>query len=253
MAYLLSEHFTTYVIIFLSGMLGYVISTLSGGGGSLILVPVMNVFIGTKATAPVIQLGNLIGEPARLFLFWKHIEWKIVKYYLPPAIVGAVLGVWMFASIKLEWLQIIVGLFLISTIFQFRFGKKERSFNMKLKGFIPLGFAVEFFSSVIGAVGPVLNPFYLNYGLEKEKMIATKTANSFFVNLVQITTYSAVGALKNNLWIYGIVLGIGASVGNWIGKILLQHFSNKLFRIFVIAIMVLSGVLMIARQLSNIF
>jgi uncharacterized protein len=244
-----SADWVSYFIIFLAGLIAYVISTLSGGGGSLLLVPVINFFIGAKATAPVINLGNLIGEPVRILLFWKNIEWRIVKYYLPSAIAGAVLGGWIFANIKIEWLQIIIGLFLISTIFQYRFGKKERSFKMKLSWFIPIGFFVEIFSTLIGAVGPVLNPFYLNYGLEKEKMIATKTINSFFIGLVQIATYSALGSLKGNLWLYGLVLGIGASAGNWIGKTFLSKVSNALFRKLAIAVMVISGLIMIIKQL----
>ena len=244
-----SGDWVSYFIIFLAGLIAYVISTLSGGGGSLLLVPVINFFIGAKATAPVINLGNLIGEPVRIWLFWKNIEWRIVKYYLPSAIAGAVLGGWIFANIKIEWLQIIIGLFLISTIFQYRFGKKERSFKMKLSWFKPIGFFVEIFSTLIGAVGPVLNPFYLNYGLEKEKMIATKTINSFFIGLVQIATYSALGSLKGNLWLYGLVLGIGASAGNWIGKTFLSKVSNALFRKLAIAVMVISGVIMIIKQL----
>jgi uncharacterized membrane protein YfcA len=244
-----SGDWVSYFIIFLAGLIAYIISTLSGGGGSLLLVPVINFFIGAKATAPVINLGNLIGEPVRILLFWKNIEWRIVKYYLPSAIAGAVLGGWIFANIKIEWLQIIIGLFLISTIFQYRFGKKERSFKMKLSWFIPIGFFVEIFSTLIGAIGPVLNPFYLNYGLEKEKMIATKTINSFFIGLVQIATYSALGSLKGNLWLYGLVLGIGASAGNWIGKTFLSKVSNALFRKLAIAVMVISGLIMIVKQL----
>lgn len=41
--------------------------------------------------------------------------------------------------------------------------------------------------------------------------------NSFFVGLVQITSYTALGSLHGKLWIYGIVLGLGASAGSWIG------------------------------------
>lgn len=248
-----SVEITTLLIIFFAGLIAYVISTLSGGGGSLLLVPVINFFIGGKATAPVINLGNLIGEPVRIILFWKYIKWKITLYYVLPAVAGAILSAWLFSKLKLEWLQIVVGLFLISTIFQYRFGKKERSFKMTLKGFIPLGFIVAFFSTLIGATGPVLNPFYLNYGLEKEPMIATKTINSFFVGLVQVSSYTFFGALNGDLWVYGIVLGVGASVGNWIGKRFLKKLSGNTFRIFVIVVMALSGCIMIARQLMNYF
>lgn len=249
---LITDNWVTYAVFFLSGTVAYVISTLSGGGGSLLLVPVVNLMLGVKATPPVINLGNLIGEPVRIVMFWKDIQWKVTLYYVLPGIVGTVLSALLFSALKLEWLQVLVGVFLISTLFQYRFGKKERSFQVKLWWFIPLGLFVSFFSTIIGAVGPVLNPFYLNYGLEKERMIATKTMNSFFIGLVQISSYTALGALKGNLWLYGIALGLGASTGNWIGKVLLKKFTNDTFRKFVIGIMVISGVIMIVKQLREI-
>ena len=247
-----NESLWIYIVLFLSGVFAYIISILSGGGGSLLLVPVINFLIGGRATAPVVNLGNMVGEPVRIVLFWKNIEWRIVKHYLPSAIAGAVLGAWIFSNIKLEWLQIIVGLFLISTIFQYGFGKKERSFKMKLVWFIPIGFFVEIFSTLIGATGPVLNPFYLNYGLEKEKMIATKTINSFLIGLVQISSYTALGSLKGNMWISGIIVGLGASLGNWIGKKSLKRISTATFRKLVIAVMVLSGIIIIVKQLIDV-
>jgi uncharacterized membrane protein YfcA len=251
MSHLFSDGLINYIIVFFAALVAYVISTLSGGGGSLLLVPVINFFLGVKETAPILNLGNLVGEPVRIVLFWNNIEWQVVKFYLPSAIAGAVFGAWIFSNIKLEWLQIIIALFLISTLFQYRFGNKERSFKMTLTWFLPLGFFVEFFSSLIGATGPILNPFYLNYGLQKEKLIATKTINSFFIGLIQITTYSALGSLKGNLWFYGIILGIGASVGNWVGKTFLKKITNALFKKIVIAVMVISGITMIVRQLMS--
>lgn len=246
----LKDGYILYITIFFAATVSYIISTLSGGGGSLLLVPVINFVLGAKVTSPVINLGNLIGEPIRLIMFWKYIDWKVTKFYVPPAVIGAISGAFLFHNLKLEWLQIIVGLFLVSTIFQYKFGKKEKSFNMKLKWFIPLGLAIGFFSTLVGAVGPVLNPFFLNYGIEKEQMIATKTANSFLVGLVQISSYTALGNLKGNLWIYGIVLGLGASLGNWIGKIYLKKISNIFFRKMVISIMVISGIIMILKNLN---
>ncbi|WP_230679844.1 hypothetical protein [Pontibacter sp. 172403-2] len=63
-----------YFFILVAALLAYIISTLSGGGGSLLLVPVVSFLLGAKVTAPVINLGNLLGAPVRLYLFWKDIE-----------------------------------------------------------------------------------------------------------------------------------------------------------------------------------
>lgn len=245
--------FGIIISLFVFGIVAFVISTISGGGGALVLVPFLNWMIGVSHTAPVLNLGTFLGRPARLIIFWKHIQWKVCLYYAPAAIIGAWLASWLFSNFKIAWLQILVGLFLISTVWQYRFGKKERSFNMRLWYFILLGFIVSIFGTIIGALGPVLNPFYLNLGLDKEDLIATKTANSFLMGLSQISGYTFFGLLHNELWLYGLALGGGAIVGNIIGKNFLSKMKSSTFRIFVIAIMVISGVMLIYGQVKNLF
>lgn len=236
-------------LLFLLGIISFTISTVSGGGGALILVPLLNWLLGVNNTAPVINLGTLIGRPSRLILFWKNIDWNVCAYYIPSAIAGALLGSFLFANINIGWLQIFVGLFLISTVFQYRFGKKARSFTMKLWYFIPLGFIISILSTLIGGMGPVLNPFYLNLGLDKEDLIGTKTANSFFMGLSQIGSYAVFGLLVYPYWVYGITLGLGATIGNIIGKRFLKKMSSQTFRQLLIILMVISGILLIYRQL----
>lgn len=241
------------LLLFILGVVAFILSTISGGGGALVLVPVLNWIIGVNHTAPVLNLGTFIGRPSRLVIFWKHIKWKVCLYYAPAAIIGAWLGAWFFSNFKIAWLQIIVGLFLISTIWQFKFGKKAKSFEMKLWYFIPLGLIISILGTIIGALGPVLNPFYLNLGLDKEELIATKTANSFLMGLSQIGSYTFFGLLHDQLWVYGIALGIGATLGNMTGKKFLASMKSSTFRKWVIALMVISGVLLIYGQLEKLF
>tara|TARA_Y100000815_G_scaffold273801_2_gene306053 strand:- start:174 stop:947 length:774 start_codon:yes stop_codon:yes gene_type:complete len=240
------------ILLFILGIAAFILSTISGGGGSLVLVPVLNWLIGVNSTALVLNLGTFIGRPSRLIIFWKHINWKVCLYYAPAAIAGAWLGAWFFSNFKIEWLQILIGFFLISTFWQYKFGKKEKSFKMRLWYFIPLGLLVSVLGTIIGALGPVLNPFYLNLGLDKEELIATKTANSFLMGLSQIGSYTFFGLLHVELWIYGIVLGLGATLGNIIGKNFLFNMKSSTFRKFVITLMVISGILLIYGQIKEI-
>ncbi len=238
------------VIMFLAGMISFTISTISGGGGALILVPLLNFLVGTSKTAPIINLGTFIGRPTRLILFWKYINWSVFWYYVPAAMLGAWLAGWFFTKAESSVLQILVGIFLISTVFQYKFGKKERSFPVKLWFFIPLGFIVAILGTIIGGLGPILNPFYLNLGLDKEELIATKTVNSFFLGISQISSYAFFGLLYNELWIYGLALGTGTIFGNIIGKKFLAKMKSSTFRKLLIIFMVLSGFLLIYNQLK---
>lgn len=238
------------LLLFILGLLAFIISTISGGGGALLLVPVLNWLIGTGQTAPVLNLGTFIGRPSRLVIFWKHIHWKICWYYVPSALVGALIAAWLFREFNVEWLQLLVGIFLVSTVFQYRFGKRKQSFKMQSWYFIPLGLLVSILGTIIGALGPVLNPFYLNSGLDKEDLIATKTANSFFMGIAQISSYSFFGLLEEELWMYGIFLGLGATAGNIIGKKFLTNMKSLTFRKLLIILMVISGLILIYKQLG---
>ena len=234
-------------ILFACGAISFSFSTISGGGGAIMLVPVLNFIVGTTKTAPIINLGAWISRPSRIIIFWKHIVWRVFWYYVPAAILGALLAAWFFSEMKIEWLQVVVALFLISTFFQYRYGKKERSFPVKLWHFIPVGFLVSVVGTFTGGMGPVLNPFYLNAGITKEALVGTKAANSFFLGLAQIGGYSFFGLLTAELWAYGIALGIGATCGNLVGKKMLARMSNQAFRKWVIAVMVISGILLLMK------
>ena len=238
------------ILVFISGIIAFTISTISGGGGLLMLIPFFNFLVGASKTAPIVNLGGLISRPTRILIFWKHIVWKVFWYYVPTAMLGAFIASWWFTSIKIVWLQIFIALFLISTIFQYKFGKKARTFQVKLWYFIPLGFLVSIIGTFTGGMGPVLNPFYLNAGITKESLIATKSVNSFFLGLAQISSYTFFGILTKDLILYGIVLGLGATIGNLIGKKLLQKMTPQQFRIWVIAIMVISGIVLLYKSIQ---
>jgi len=235
------------LVLFLLGVLSFSLSTISGGGGGLMQIPILNLLIGTSQTAPVINLGALISRPSRIIIYWKHIVWKVFWFYVPSAIAGAIIAAWFFTKVNIYWIQIVVALFLISTFFQYRFGKKERSFKVELWYFIPLGFIISIIGTFTGGMGPVLNPFLLNAGIDKEALVGTKASQSFFLGIAQVSSYTYFGLLNNELWIYGITLGLGATIGNLIGKRLLKNMSKISFRKWVVSIMVISGFVLLIK------
>jgi len=236
-----------YVALFLLGLIAHLISTLSGGGGSLIVVSAISMLLGPENAPPVANTSSLLGQPGRLLLLWKHIDWDVVRHYVPFAIMGVVMGAWTFSKIRTKWLGLLMGMFLISTVLQYDFGDRERSFPMKLEWFAPVGFFNEFLNTVFGATGPTSNPFYLNYGLQKERFIATETFNSFAAGIFQVLNYWYFGNLESSAIPASVAVGSGGFVGNMIGSYLLGSISPVLFRRLAIAAMFASGSYMLWR------
>ncbi|MGB0933235.1 MAG: sulfite exporter TauE/SafE family protein [Lishizhenia sp.] len=231
----------------LLGTIAFAFSTIGGGGGALLMIPILNSIVGSAATPPLINLGNLIGRPSRVLLFWKDIHWKIVIYYAPTALIGAFLTAFLFSKVKLYYLQLAIALFLIGSFINFVSKRKTIQLNVKIWQFSILGFVISIIGTFVGGMGPVANPFYLNANIKKEEMIATKAMNSFIMGIAQVYGYTYFGVLNENLWYYGLSLGIGATLGNLIGKKLLRKMSDNRFKQFVYYVMLISGVLMLIK------
>src|SRR5512137_980967 len=96
--------------LFISGFVSWVISTLSAGGGSIVMVAAASTMLGGHAIAPVVTVTSLVAAPARIGLFWKHIDWRLARWYLPGAGAGAVLGGWIFTLLSAQLVQTCVAL-----------------------------------------------------------------------------------------------------------------------------------------------
>ena len=205
-------------------------------------------FIRVKTIAPVITVASLIASPTRILVSWRLIEWPVVRWYLPGAISGAVVGSWIFTWASSVWLGVIVGLFLISTPFQYHLGIRARSFPMRLPWFIPVSIAVGLISGIVGASSLVSVPFYLNYGLTKERMIATGAVHSLFIQLTKIATYGSLGALTSNSILEGASAGLGALVAICLTQKWLERFQVLWFRRLAILLMLTSGLSILGQS-----
>ncbi|MCG8364842.1 MAG: sulfite exporter TauE/SafE family protein [Pseudanabaenales cyanobacterium] len=242
------------LILGLVSFVGWSISMLSGGGGALILIPLVNLLLGAQAVAPVVSIGILVSNTQRTLVFWRQIDWSVVGWYSAGAIGGGVLGAYTFTQINLAWLQIMIGLALLLMGANYWLGSQERIFNIQTWQFLPMGFLNAFGSGLIGSTGPIMNPAYLNYGLVKEEMIATKAVSGAFVHIIKIVAYAALGALSSAYLIYGLLIGCVAIPANWLGQLALDKMSNDQFQQVVWTFVGLSGLLMLwgQRQLLSL-
>ncbi|PZO36489.1 MAG: sulfite exporter TauE/SafE family protein [Pseudanabaena frigida] len=320
-------------IVYLSvvSFFAWIVSTLAGGGSPFVLIPLVNLLMGAASVPPVITIGMFFGNAHRVLLFWRDIDWVLTAWYAPGAIAGAVLGAYTFTKIHLDWLQLVIGIFLIISAVLFELEKSpdkvveknlqnqaktssqspeltkigiakesstttftdikadikivndsnqleeleelielnqlgelndlselERSelipkevkpkFQLQAWHIMPAGFLKAYVSGLVGTTGPVLNPFYLRYGLVKEKMLGTKASHMTIIHLVKIATYGALAAISKEQVIAGLAIGLAAIPANLVGKYILSRMSPHQFRQLVLAFMAIGGTWMLWGQ-----
>lgn len=218
----------------------------------MLMVAAASTLLRGHAIAPVVTFTSLVAGVGRIAFFWKHVDWRVAAWYLPGAALGALAGSWVFVRLSAELVQLCVALFLISTVWQYRFGERPRSFPMRLAWFLPVSFASGMTSAIVGASGVLANPFYLNYGMLKERMLATRAVNSMGIQVAKVVAYSVFGALSFELTLYGLWAGAGAVLAIWLTRPWLARLPSRRFRQLAVLVMFASGLLMLAPMLRRI-
>jgi uncharacterized membrane protein YfcA len=124
----------------------------------------------------------------------------------------------------------------------------EQRVTIRVWYFLPAAFFNAIGSGLIGSTGPIMNPMYLAYGLDKEALIATKAANKTLLHIVKLASYLALGALDHAYIGYGLVIGLAAVPANWLGKWVLARMSSDQFRQMIFGLIAVSGVFMLWEQ-----
>ena len=119
---------------------------------------------------------------------------------------------------------------------------------MRLPWFIPVSFVSGVTSCLAGASGILANPFYLNYGLVKEPLLATRAVNSVVIQVAKLLTYGAFGVLSADSAADGLAAGLGALCSIWLSRRWLAWVSTAGFRRFAVAAMFASGTLLLWQQ-----
>ncbi len=241
-------HIALWVFLFIAGYASWIIGTLSGATGSITLVAILTYIIRINTIAPTVTIASLMASPARIIVWWSNIDWFVVRWYAPGAVMGAVLGSWIFSRASVQGLDIIVGLFLLSTPLQYRFGARVRSFPMKVQWFVPVSLTVGIVSGLTGASSMISMPFYLNYGLMRERMIATGAVHSLFIQIAKVATYGTAGVLSSGSILEGVCAGAGAVFAIVVSRHWLERFSDVWFRRMAIVLMVAAGISLLWRS-----
>jgi uncharacterized protein len=239
---------TDLAILGSASFVAWFVSMLTGGGCPLILIPLVTMLLGAQSVAPIITTGMLVGNVQRSLLFWQEVDWPATRWYLPGALFGAALGAYVFTRIQAGWLQLALGVVLLLMVLNYWVRLPIAPIAIRPWHFLPFGFLNAIGSGILGSTGPILNPVYLNYGLVKESMVATKALHQISLHVVKLTAYAALGVYRSEYFVYGLCIGLAGIPANWLGKLVLARMSQDQFRHAVVALLAVSGVVMIWQQ-----
>ena len=229
------------VILIIAALITSSISAVIGMGGGIILLGIMAILIPEGYMVIALHgIIQMVSNGTRTFVFRQHLKKNLISEYLFGALIGLGLSVIIVYAlmqyyevdsanqIKFDYLKPIIGLYILWYLY-LKGAKKEQ----KNKLFIIVGFISGLVSIFIGAVGPLIAPFFLRKDLTKENVIANKAACQIITHIGKIPIFMYFFNV-NYIEQYTILLPLIISVyiGTNVGKKLLGSISEKTFKIF---------------------
>lgn len=235
-----------WLFLFGAGVLAFTLSAVSGGGAGLLLMPLLRSVLPATGVPAALSIGTSVSSVSRLAVFFRHIHWPMVRWFVPAAVPCVWLGAWLLTRVEAAYLEAALGLFLLSHLpMLLRKGSGEAPVRRR-PHWMPavIGACAGFVSGLTGAVGLLFNRFYLEYGLDKDQIVATRAANEIILHLIKLVLYGLFGLLTSEVIAAGAVIGAAALLATLCARRVLPLLSEALFRRTGYAAMVCSGAFM---------
>lgn len=227
-------------------LLGIGKSGFGAGFGSL-AVPMMALVVSVPQAAailmPVLLLMDLLGLAA----FRKDFDRSLLKFLLPWALVGTVIGTLSFKLLDAKWVAGLVGVFTLLFLAQRLLFKPKAGGQPPARWVGAVLTTVSGFTSFVAhAGGPPLNAYVIPLGLKPVVFTGTMAYLFFVINLSKWVPYAWLGLLDWRNMLTSLVLLPLAPLGVWIGIRIARRIDQKLFYRLIYVGMFLTGIKLVS-------
>jgi len=209
-----------------------IVSGIMGMAGGMLLLAVMLLRLEPSLAIPLHGIVQLVSNGSRALFLRRHVRWPAVWRFAWPLLPGGALGIWLLGYVPPSGSRIAIGAFvLVSTWLKsfFVIGTGESATRA-----LPVGGAlVGFFSTLVGATGPLLGPFVLALELGSQGTIATLAACQIFQHASKVALFGLRGFNISGYLAPSVLLCACSILGSAIGTRLLDQIPEKHFKISV--------------------
>ena len=204
----------------------FVVRGMSGFGAGMIAVPLLAFVIPLQLAVPLCSLLVFVLFVVMLIRDREKVVWPELWLLVPPTIVGAVLGLWLFAVLDNRMLVSMLGGFLVLYALYMLvvsvLGLPQLRCSQRWA--MPAGFFGSFFDTLFGGGGGTLVVIYVNArGVTRAGFRATVAALWFFEMIARIGGYAWAGFYDSQT----LLLFVALLPLVWAGTVVGERVGNK--------------------------
>ncbi|MCE3000445.1 MAG: sulfite exporter TauE/SafE family protein [Betaproteobacteria bacterium] len=220
----------------------FFIRGMSGFGAGMIAVPLLAFVVPLQVAVPLNSLLVFVLFIAMMIRDRSRIDWNELWRLVPPTVIGAVAGLWLFSVLDNRMLVLMLGGFLVLYAIYMLVASFMRlpQLRCSMRWAWPAGVFGGFFDTIFGGGGGTLVVIYVNArGIAREAFRATLAALWFFEMLARISGYAWSGYYTGEvLWLLLLllpVMGLATLVGERLGNRVDNETFTRLLGVLLLA------------------
>jgi len=226
-----------------------IIGTVGGFGSTVFFVPLAGFFFNLKIVLGLTAVLHVFSNLAKILLFRKHIDFRLMWLFGIPSTLAVILGAWLVTKTDVKYGELILSIFLISFSIFFYFRTSFVLPPTKANAITGGGIA-GFLAGLIGTGGAIRGVSLAAFNLEKSVFVGTSAAIDMGVDLSRSIIYIENGFIgKEHLPIIPVLI-IVSFAGSYLGKKILSYVSQVNFKKIVLGLIFMVGVISLIKSIQ---
>ncbi|MEZ4777780.1 MAG: sulfite exporter TauE/SafE family protein [Flavobacteriaceae bacterium] len=222
-------------------LLAEIIGTIGGFGSSVFFVPIGNFYFDFYSVLGLTAVFHLSSNLSKIFLFKKGLNKFLLLYIGIPSVIFVILGGYLSKIVKSDYLEVVLGIFLIALALLFLL-KKNLVIKAEKKESIIGGSLSGLTAGLLGTGGAIRGLTMAAFNLEKSVFIATSAFIDLMIDASRTVIYYENGYIGSEELKYVPFLFVIGLVGTFIGKRILNYIPQSKFKIISLVLILTIGI-----------
>ncbi|MEX0971044.1 MAG: sulfite exporter TauE/SafE family protein [Paracoccaceae bacterium] len=225
-----------------------------GSGAAFAAAPFLALAIDPKLAVGLMLPLLMLMDVAGLRAFWRGWNWPVARALMVGMLPGVAIGALVFRQTNPDILRLLIGGIAIAFV-AFQLARARGWLKVTPRGVSPgrgmfWGLVAGFTSFVSHAGGPPATVYLLSQNLSKRAFQSTTVLAFWWVNLIKVPPYIAIGLFTPQTLLANLYLAPVAVVGVLCGVWLHNRTSDRVFFGLAYAFLVLTGLKLIYDGLT---
>jgi len=220
-----------------------------GFGDALILIPIITPIIGIKNAVILVNLWGILTALLNFIKYRQLLDKGYFIRFLSLGIPATIFGTFLLIDIKLEWIELIFGIFIFSysaiKLNEYLKKKDDIEYEKRLNSTSPLiyagGFSYGLLGALISAAGPLNVAMLEKTGHYRENFIGNFAAIGFSLSIARLPFYFITDIFPYDLVLLFILGFPIIFLGTKFGQKLTPKIPVKKFQVVVFCFLIVIG------------